>query len=150
MQTKGFSNIDQTSGCVYMYQMFLVCFIKRPMLKDVSRVNSQKNAKGKNILVTIVGNKGGLCYSFVLHNRVFNVIGCHLQHKQEKQDKRNFMSRQLIDEFKMYELQAKVQNLDSDQISDFCFYLGDLNYRLKTSFTNLNNTNVRDLAIGMV
>ena len=60
------------------------------------------------------------------------------------------MSRQLIDEFKMYELQAKVQNLDSDQISDFCFYLGDLNYRLKTSFTNLNNTNVRDLAIGMV
>ena len=43
-----------------------------------------------------------------------------------------------------------MHNLDSDQISDFCFYLGDLNYRLKTSFTDLNNTNVRDLAIGMI
>ncbi len=60
------------------------------------------------------------------------------------------MSRQLVDEMKLYELQQKIPNLDSDQIGDFCFYLGDLNYRLKTSFTDLNNENVRQNAVGMV
>ncbi len=93
MQSKGFANIDPANGFVYMYQMFLILFVRRPLLKEVSRVNSVKNAKGKDIVFTTIGNKGGLCYSFVLQNRVFNIIGCHLQHKQEKQDKRNYMSR---------------------------------------------------------
>jgi len=35
-------------------------------------------------------------------------------------------------------------------LGDFCFYMGDLNYRLKSSFTELNNTNVRDLAISWI
>ena len=48
-----------------------------------------------------MGNKGGLCYSFVFKNKIFNVIGCHLQHKREKQDKRNQMSRELVNEFKL-------------------------------------------------
>lgn len=58
--------------------MFLICFIKRPLYKDVSHVLSNKIAKGKNLMVTTVGNKGGLCYSFAYKNRIFNVIGCHL------------------------------------------------------------------------
>ena len=58
--------------------MFLICFIKKPLAKHVSRVRSNKVAKGKNMLVTTVGNKGGLCYSFALKNRIFNIIGCHL------------------------------------------------------------------------
>ena len=45
---------------------------------------SQRVAKGKNLAITTVGNKGGLVYSFVLRNRIFNVIGTHLQHKAEK------------------------------------------------------------------
>lgn len=60
------------------------------------------------------------------------------------------MSRQLVDEMKLYELQQKIPHLDSDQIGDFCFYVGDLNYRLMTSFTDLNNLNVRNDAVGMV
>ena len=64
--------------------MFLICFMKKRFAKDVSRVASHKIAKGKNMLVTTVGNKGGLCYSFALKNHVFNIIGCHLQHKMEK------------------------------------------------------------------
>jgi len=43
-----------------------------------------------------------------------------------------------------------MNGLELDQNADFCFYLGDLNYRLKTSFTDLNNANVRDVAVGMV
>ena len=33
---------------------------------------------------------------------------------------------------------------------DFCFFLGDLNYRLETTFADLNNTNVKEQAILMV
>lgn len=133
-----------------MYQMFLICFVRRPLMSEVSRVISQRVAKGRNLGITTVGNKGGLCYSFVYKNHLFNVIGSHLQHKQEKQDKRNLMSRQLVDEMKMQELQMKMTGVESDQVADFCFFLGDLNYRLKTSFTDLNNSNVADLAIGMI
>ena len=87
-----------------MYQMFLICFIKRPLMKDVSRVVRNRLAKGQKLVVTTVGNKGCLCYSFSLKNHDFNILGCHLKHKMENQDKRNHMSRQLIDELDMSEL----------------------------------------------
>ena len=47
-------------------------------------------------------------------------------------------------------LQDRIPGLDSDQLADYCFYLGDLNYRLKTTFTELNNSNVREAAIPMI
>ena len=104
MKSKGFENIDQQHSFVYMFQMFLICFVKTSLSKEVSQVMSQRVAKGKNLVVSTVGNKGGLCYSFVLKNHTFNVIGCHLQHKQEKQAKRNKMSRELLNEMKMQEV----------------------------------------------
>ena len=64
--------------------MFLICFARTSLSKEISSVINQRVAKGKNLGITTVGNKGGLCYSFVLRNRIFNVIGTHLQHKQEK------------------------------------------------------------------
>ena len=87
-----------------MYQMFLICFAKSHVNKNISRVSSNKLAKGKNLMLTTIGNKGGLCYSFALKNQIFNIIGCHLQHKAEKQEKRNKMSRELVEEMKMQEL----------------------------------------------
>ena len=60
------------------------------------------------------------------------------------------MSRQLINEMKMQELQFKMPGLASDQLADYCFFIGDLNYRLKSSFTDLNNTNVDQLAVRWV
>ena len=57
------------------------------------------------------------------------------------------MSRQLIDELEMSELQSHVIGLECDQAADFNFILGDLNYRLKTYFSELNNSNVHDVAI---
>lgn len=100
----GFENIDQANGLVSMYQMFLIVFVKKPYLKDISRVVSRTIAKGKNILVTTMGNKGGICYSFAFKNRIFNILGCHLQHRLEKQVKRNAMSRDLINEMKLQEI----------------------------------------------
>ena len=87
-----------------MFQMFLACYAKAALIKDISRVSSTRLAKGKNMLVTTVGNKGGVSYSFALRNHIFNVIGCHLQHKREKQEKRNFMSRELVHEMKTQQL----------------------------------------------
>lgn len=48
------------------------------------------------------------------------------------------MSRQLVDEMKMQELQNRISGLELDQVGDFNFYLGDLNYRLKTTYSELN------------
>ena len=81
--------------------MFLICFVKEPLMKEISQVKQHRVAKGKNLKVTTLGNKGGLGYSFTLKNHVFNIIGCHLQHRAENQEKRNLMSRQVIDEIKM-------------------------------------------------
>ena len=60
------------------------------------------------------------------------------------------MSRQIVDKFEVTGLQDRIPGLDSDQLADYCFYLGDLNYRLKTTFTELNNSNVREAAIPMI
>ena len=60
------------------------------------------------------------------------------------------MSRQIVDKFEVTGLQDRVPGLDSDQVADYCFYIGDLNYRLKTTFTELNNSNVREAAIPMI
>ena len=78
------------------------------------------------------------------------MIGCHLKHKLENQAKRNFMSRELVNEMRTSSLQGLVPGLESDQVGDFNFYMGDLNYRLKTSFSELNNTNVRQVAISWI
>ena len=67
-----------------MFQMFLICFARSSLSKEITSVICNRVAKGKNLAITTVGNKGGLCYSFVLRNRVFNIIGTHLQHKEEK------------------------------------------------------------------
>ena len=37
----------------------------------------------------------------------------------------------------MQQLQKEICGLESDQAGDFNFYLGDLNYRLKTTFEDL-------------
>ena len=78
LSQKGFKNIDTQNGNISMFQMFLTCYAKATLFKDISRVQSTRIAKGKNMLVTTVGNKGGLSYSFYLRNHAFNVIGCHL------------------------------------------------------------------------
>ena len=59
------------------------------------------------------------------------------------------MSRKLVNEVKMQPLQQSIPGLESDSLSDFNFYLGDMNYRLMTTFADLNNTNVRNYAVRM-
>lgn len=60
--------------------------------------------KGKNMIVQTLGNKGAVAYSFSLANKIFTVIAPHLQHKAEKQDKRNEMACELINDMKLQEI----------------------------------------------
>jgi hypothetical protein len=59
-----------------MWQMFVVIFIKRSLLMEISNVKKTNLAKGK---MNIIGNKGCVGYSFILRDRIFNFIGCHLK-----------------------------------------------------------------------
>ena len=82
MDFKGFINLDTQYAS--MWEMFLICFVKKELLPHVSKVKQAINAKGKNVLVSTIGNKGAIAYSFMLKNRLFNIVACHLQHKMEK------------------------------------------------------------------
>ena len=89
----------------------------------------------------MVGNKGGVAQSFMVQNRLFNFIAVHLKHGQNKVEARNEMASQLIKEMKVQRIQDSIGGLECDQIADFAFFQGDLNYRLNTTFAELNNEN---------
>ena len=50
---------------------------------------------------------------------------------------------------KLTNLQSQIGGLEIDSIADFSFFMGDLNYRLNTTFEELNNQNTLD-ALEMV
>ena len=54
------------------------------------------------------------------------------------------MASELIAEIQMQDLQTYMPGLESDTIGDFNFFFGDLNYRLNSSFSKLNNTNIQE------
>lgn len=43
---------------------------------EISNIKKTNLAKGK---MNIIGNKGCVGYSFILRDRIFNFIGCHLK-----------------------------------------------------------------------
>ena len=74
LKTKGFLNIDSLIG---MWEMWIAVFVKSNIKKEIQDVKKHSLAKGK---FDMIGNKGGVAYSFVLRDRIFNFIGCHLKH----------------------------------------------------------------------
>ena len=141
----GFVNLDKSF--VSMWEMFLICFIKQSLKPNVTKVKTSNIAKG---FAKTIGNKGGVAYSFMLQNRMFNFIATHLRHGQNRQDERNEMASQLVQEMKMQQLQSTIVGLESDFLGDINFFLGDVNYRLNTTYDYLNNDNVRNQAISMI
>ena len=86
----------------------------------------------------------------MLYNRMFSFVAVHLKHGQNKVKERNDMSGELIKQMQLHQIQSDIGGLENDQVADFAFFMGDLNYRLNTTFAELNNTNVMDDAIPMV
>jgi hypothetical protein len=58
-----------------MWEMFIVIFVKKELRKEIQDIKKCILAKGK---FGYVGNKGCVAYSFVMRDRVFNFIACHL------------------------------------------------------------------------
>jgi len=83
-----------------------------------------------------VGNKGCVAYSFILRDRAFNFIACHLKHGQENEEKRNKEASQILKELKFSNPTYK--GLECDSNADFTFFFGDLNYRTNSTFDELD------------
>lgn len=112
-----------------MWEMILTGFIANrhcPYL-NTQLVNSKATGVGG-----ILGNKGGLQLSFRLYDHLFNFINVHLVHGAKRAEKRHDMMSDLIRNLKIHR-----DELDPDVLSDFSFILGDLNYRLNTTYLDL-------------
>ena len=131
MNSKGFLNID-SSFCA-QWEMFIVIFVKKDLRKEIQDVKKQSIAKGQ---MQLVGNKGCVAYSFVLRDRVFNFICCHLKHGQDTEEKRNKEASQILKELKFSNVAYK--GLECDSHADFTFFFGDLNYRTNSTFSKLD------------
>ena len=146
MNAAGFTSI--TTEFLDMWEMFLLCFVKRELFEQVANISAMKLAKGA--MKGMIGNKGCIAYNLTLMNRHFNVIATHLRHGQNAVAERNQMASDLIQELKLQHLQASIPGLESDQSSDICIFMGDMNYRMNTRFSSFNNSNVRDSAVSLV
>jgi hypothetical protein len=54
------------------------------------------------------------------------------------------MASQILQELKLQELQNVIKGLESDTNAEFCFFFGDLNYRLNTDYAHLNTSNIKE------
>jgi hypothetical protein len=110
-----------------MWQMFLVVFVRRNLMKHIKQV--QKGSIPLGVL-SMIGDKGAVMIQMTLLDKVWSFVSCHLASGPDLGSKRSEMfatalsalSRQLGSEF------------DMDGVSDFNFILGDLNYRFKTTY----------------
>lgn len=65
-------------------------------------------------------------------------MGGHIRHGQNAVEARNKMMRELIEEFKLQQLQSKVfDGLECDSYADYAFIIGDLNYRINGTHTEI-------------
>ena len=48
------------------------------------------------------------------------------------------MASELINELRLQNLQNAIPGLECDQISDISIFMGDLNYRMNTTYSNIS------------
>ena len=119
---------------IYMWEMFLLILIKEEHMYHLSNVqqNFKPTGFGK-----VFGNKGGLLINFKLYDTLYCFINVHLIHGQKNIVKRNEMMSEVIKA-----MRTARDDIDPDIMADCCFLIGDLNYRLDTTFTAL----IKDMA----
>ena len=143
MASLGFTAIS--SEFLEMWEMFLLCFIKSELFKDIANVRGAKIAKGA--MSGMIGNKGCIAYNFTLLGRHFNIVATHLRHGQNAAAARDEMASELINELRFQHIQKTIPDLECDQFSDICIFMGDMNYRMNTRYQDFNNLNVRQTAV---
>ena len=133
LHKNGFINIDESY--VQIWEMYITIFVKKSLRPEINQIKRDYIKQGK-LGMFDCGNKGGVAYSFYLRNRVFNFFGLHLKHGQENADVRDVKMAELLRDIK---LQPKIyKELESDSVADYCYVMGDMNYRLNSTYTKLN------------
>ena len=57
------------------------------------------------------------------------------------------MASELINELRFQHIQKTIPDLECDQFSDICIFMGDMNYRMNTRYQDFNNLNVKQTAV---
>ena len=90
----------------------------------------------------MIGNKGCIAYNFTLNDRIFNFVATHLRHGQDAAAERDQMASEIINELRLQNIQNAVPGIECDQTSSICIFMGDMNYRMNTTFEKFNNKNI--------
>lgn len=59
------------------------------------------------------------------------------------------MASEIISELKLQHIQGAIPGLECDQSSDLSIFMGDMNYRMNTTFSRFNNSSVRYQALDL-
>lgn len=117
----------------HMWEMFILGYAKRSNVKLIhGKVHTNTKACGVG---KMFGNKGGIQLYFNYADFFFNFIGCHLVHGQDNRLKRDDMMEDIT-----RALRTERQEMDADVVYDFCFIMGDLNYRFDSTYEDMIST----------
>jgi hypothetical protein len=111
---------------IEMCQMFIMVFIKSDLRIFVENIDSSYKPMG---FANVIGNKGGVIINFKLLGYYLTFVNCHLAPKPYKTLERNKNVKNLVKSIRIGDKFA-----DFDVLADYCFWQGDLNYRVDHTF----------------
>eukprot|EP01129_Flabellula_baltica_P017220 TRINITY_DN947_c0_g2_i1.p1 TRINITY_DN947_c0_g2~~TRINITY_DN947_c0_g2_i1.p1 ORF type:complete len:457 (-),score=125.51 TRINITY_DN947_c0_g2_i1:492-1835(-) len=108
---------------VSMWEIKLLVFVRLELLEHISAIDRSSEATG---IGNVMGNKGGVCVSFMYNNTSLCFLNSHLAAHQEKIESRNKDVQEIIDEIT---LQDGIKDISTQ--FNHIFWCGDLNYRIE-------------------
>lgn len=129
MQNQNFIKMNETS----QWDMLIVAYCSKSKIKLINgkvKTNTKACGVGK-----MLGNKGAIQIYFTYNDMNFNFIGCHLVHGQDNRIKRDEMMEEILKS-----LRNDRQEMDPDVLYDYCFIMGDLNYRFDSTYEDMIST----------
>lgn len=94
-------------------------------MRDVSKNLSIKDLLG-------YGWKGGVMIQFTLYDTTFSFVNCHLESGQTKVHQRLAMAHEILRDIGLF---AERDQIEPDALSDINFFMGDLNFRFNSTYT---------------
>ena len=116
---------------INIWEMILIVAIRNTHRHAIGNIRVFSKAKG---FAGVIGNKAGLGITFSVYDSLFTVFNVHLHWGQSGKDKRIEMMNSLIDQNKLGE-----DSIDVSELSDYTFILGDFNFRMDTTYSDIIN-----------
>ena len=108
-------------------EMFLTVFVKKE--DALFMRNVEKNYIVKDLIG--YGWKGGVMIQFSLYDTVFSFTNTHLESGQNASNSRITMAKDVLREIGLH---SEQEMIEPDAVADFAFFLGDLNFRLNSTY----------------